>query len=222
MTKDELIEEHRDINVDYRGWWEFTYEDFIERLAEAGITVTTSDISFSGFWSQGDGAQFSMSNHTLLELVEGAQKWMVKQWPDYEGKGEDGKDAGGPIIEALHSYCVALLEEHEVKLLGGELRAVMDGVEVACKVDGGHYCHSGYMKAEIDAGYDVDVTDEQVREIEQLFTEYLRALADALYETLEEEYNYQTADEQVWDAIVANGLDEELTQDEEDEEPCNG
>lgn len=220
MTKDELIEEYRDINVDH-DWWECTYEDFIERLAEAGITVTTSDISFSGFWSQGDGAQFSLSGHTLLELVEGAQKWMVEEWPAYEGKGEDGKHTGGPIIEELHNYCVALLQSQEVYLLDGEARSIMNDTEVEVSTRDSFHCHSGGMSVEIEAGYDVNITDEQMRELQQLFTEHLRALADALYDELESEYDYQTEDEQVWDTIVANGLDEELTQDEEDDEPCN-
>jgi len=39
------------------GWWECAYDNAREAFALFG--VETSDISFSGFWSQGDGASFT-------------------------------------------------------------------------------------------------------------------------------------------------------------------
>lgn len=41
------------------GWWEFAYDN--ARAAFAFFGVDASDISFSGFWSQGDGASFTGS-----------------------------------------------------------------------------------------------------------------------------------------------------------------
>ncbi len=52
----ELIEKHRDINVDH-DWWDCTYDHFMEDMKQVGITV--KDMRFSGFWSQGDGASFT-------------------------------------------------------------------------------------------------------------------------------------------------------------------
>lgn len=220
MTKDELLEKYADINVD-DGWWTDTYKDFIDCLALAGITTYSRGICFTGFWSQGDGAQFRTFDHDLLGLVQAAQKWMLEQWPDYEGKGENGADAGGPIIAALHRYCVALLDSQEVYLMDGDTRSLMEDTAITVSTRSGTYCHSGGMSVEVTFAIDNYPDDDSTGgDLEALFTEHMRALADALYKTLQEEYEFQTAEEQVWEAIVANGLDEELTHDEE-EEPCN-
>ena len=40
-------------------WWEYTYESWVEKLAEKGINTNAKQIQFSGFSSQGDGASFT-------------------------------------------------------------------------------------------------------------------------------------------------------------------
>jgi hypothetical protein len=54
--KDKVLEKHRDINTNYR-WWDSAYDMWKEDLHELGFYET--DISFSGFYSQGDGASFT-------------------------------------------------------------------------------------------------------------------------------------------------------------------
>lgn len=54
-AKDELLDKHRNYNVDH-SWWDFTYDDFREQMDGIGISVDR--MQFSGFWSQGDGASF--------------------------------------------------------------------------------------------------------------------------------------------------------------------
>lgn len=53
-----LIDANRDYNIAH-DWWEDTYDFFIEAASEFGLCVTRDDIEFSGFWSQGDGANFN-------------------------------------------------------------------------------------------------------------------------------------------------------------------
>lgn len=53
--KDKVLDKHRDINTDY-DWWDCTCESWKEDLIESGFYDT--DIRFSGFYSQGDGASF--------------------------------------------------------------------------------------------------------------------------------------------------------------------
>jgi len=55
-----LLDKHRDINVDDREWWQWTYGEWKEKLNRMGFEDV--DISFSGFWSQGDGASFTASS----------------------------------------------------------------------------------------------------------------------------------------------------------------
>ena len=50
-----LVEKNGDINV-YDDWHSDSLEDFKTELAEEGFTDAT--ISYSGFWSQGDGLSF--------------------------------------------------------------------------------------------------------------------------------------------------------------------
>lgn len=213
MTRDELIGEYREINI-HHDWWDLVYDNFVERLKEAGLRVDTRNIEFSGFWSQGDGAKFALGTHSVLRLTVAAQKWMLEEWPKYQGKGEDGANTGGPIIDAIHDYCETLLKQFEVGLLDGALREEMDdaSINVCC---GGYYQHSGHMVLNLDYGNGDRVF--AMHPDEDLLTDALRGLADALYVVLREEYEYQTNDAQVWEAIEANGLDEELNDEEEDE-----
>lgn len=53
-----ILEKYSDINVNYEGWYDFTLEDFCDKVEKIGFEVTTDEIQFSGFWSQGDGASF--------------------------------------------------------------------------------------------------------------------------------------------------------------------
>jgi hypothetical protein len=216
--KQELVDKHRDMNVDY-GWWEYIYEDFIARLAEAGLSTETSMIHFSGFDSQGDGAQFELANLPHLhELVVDAQKWKVEHLPEYM---KDGVIVGGPIVEALNAYADTLLGLFETWLLVPRGVEVLESVRVTILLRG-RSNHSGGMDIwlegeELDDAQEAEVpaalkiTDDTIAVIEYA----IRRIADALYTELETEYEYLTSDEQVWEAIVANELD---TPDEDDEE----
>ena len=57
-AKEIAIEKNRYFNVDNTSWSEFVIEDFCRKCAEYGIDVDEKDVSFTGFWSQGDGASF--------------------------------------------------------------------------------------------------------------------------------------------------------------------
>lgn len=51
-----VLDKNRDINVDDQ-WYEFTYEAYTNKLSKLGFYDIK--LSFSGFYSQGDGASFS-------------------------------------------------------------------------------------------------------------------------------------------------------------------
>lgn len=70
-TFDELTDKAKErardwYKTDYpdSGWWECAYDNAREAFAFFG--VETSDMSFSGFWSQGDGASFTGDFRTSL------------------------------------------------------------------------------------------------------------------------------------------------------------
>ena len=59
-VKRKVLDDFRYINVDDE-WYEFVYDDFIASVKEkCGVQLLHDNISFSGFWSQGDGASFTV------------------------------------------------------------------------------------------------------------------------------------------------------------------
>jgi hypothetical protein len=180
-----LIEKYRDINTDYQ-WWDCTYSDFREDMREVGIAVDR--IYFSGFWSQGDGACF-----------EGGFT-SVKTYLDHHHQGQY------PMIRKMLEH-------------GGY-------VYVSCK-HSGHYCHENCttFSIEHDTFYHLiecptefheqvaDTMDKQLEyeidDFEKDVIEQFRSYMQDLYRKLEAEYDYRTSDDEVWEAIVANELDDE-------------
>ena len=55
-AKEKALENLRDINVSEDNWYEFIFEEQLEKLEKMGFE--DANILFSGFWSQGDGASF--------------------------------------------------------------------------------------------------------------------------------------------------------------------
>lgn len=56
-AKKRAISDNYDINTNY-DWYDTILFDFIDECEKIGIDVHYEDISFSGFYSQGDGASF--------------------------------------------------------------------------------------------------------------------------------------------------------------------
>ena len=72
--KQELIEKYRDVEVQH-DWYDYTYKQFQEICDNIGITDPKP--SFTGFWSQGDGASFS----GYYNYKKGALKWVKNNYP---------------------------------------------------------------------------------------------------------------------------------------------
>ena len=185
MTEDQraaLIERYRYINVDYL-WWDTTFDDFAAICKILGIDLSKNEPSFSGFWSQGDGASFT--GHFSPFGIEKAPALMREHAP---------KD------EELHRIADKLCEINLIyfaKFYGTITRS-------------GNYWHSNTMGVEIHMSDEEDDywPDEVFSIVEETFLDLMRDLADWLYEALEVEYDYLTSDEVVWNAIEANELDE--------------
>lgn len=66
-TQAKVLDNNRDFNVDHE-WYEFTLEDFREKLESLGFR--DAKIYFSGFCSQGDGACFDVKSCDVVKLIE--------------------------------------------------------------------------------------------------------------------------------------------------------
>ena len=165
--------------------WEFVYEDAVRVAEILGIEISTSpvrlmsgksrqktDIWFSGFWSQGDGACFEGT----YRYAKGATKKIREYAP----------------------------QDKELHRIADELQAVQRRHFyhlIASMNHTGHYCHSGCMSV------DVEHNEDRYRDIgdaEEEITQLMRDFADWIYERLSDEYDYQTSDEAVEEAIRAN------------------
>ena len=80
-AKEVAIENNRDVNT-YDGWWDPIFEGIREQGAALGFDIT--DIYFSGFYSQGDGAMFeytTLGDALLNKFVDGLDiSPMRKNW----------------------------------------------------------------------------------------------------------------------------------------------
>lgn len=71
-----ILEKHSDINVDYE-WYADILEDWQEKLTNYGFI--NSDISFNGFYSQGDGASFTCKNIDIIQFLKQSLNFTGKE-----------------------------------------------------------------------------------------------------------------------------------------------
>jgi hypothetical protein len=163
----------REGGLDYK-WWEFVYEGFKEKATGMGFDVT--NIYFSGFWSQGDGAMFEyhrLDNKLLLQFVEGLKlSPMRKQWlVNNAYVSGSGRHSG----HYYHSGCCT----HSIYW----------------QVDNGqlHWSTNFYRWIE-----------SFVEDFEYFIKGLYEELCSELYKSLEKEYEHLMSDEYVDECIIIN------------------
>lgn len=173
-AKEKAREWFREGNL-YYNWWEFIYEGLKERAEEAGFDVT--NIYFSGFWSQGDGAMFEYDNIVdklrldfinQLGLSQMRKDWLINNTM-ISGRG---RHRG----HYYHSRCC----NHSIYW----------------EVDNGdlHYSTLFYSWLKSFAS-----------DFEEYVIDIYEDFCKKLYEELEEEYEYLNSDEVVDETIISNG-----------------
>lgn len=180
------IEKYRHFNVEHIDWWDSTYEDFKQQMSEQGIYV--SDMFFSGFWSQGDGACFN-------GFVEDMRQYLDKNFkPDDYPMIRKLLDGGGTVKFSVehsghyyHENCTRFYIEAD------RLEHVLDAPTDF---------HLSVLE-NYDQLLDGEIVDFEKQSVE-IFKNFMRTL----YRTLEKEYDYLTSDEAVKESIIANELTE--------------
>lgn len=184
--QDKLLEEHRYSDVEFHDWWDFTYNDFKEQMKTLGVEV--SDIAFSGFCSQGDGAWFAghiddwyLVLREIGQLLKAHSYWPHSEWSfqseiyhrGYMGYGRDMPADENPYDE----------EDEPLQFAAFELR-----------------------------NPNQDAVNDIAKDVQGLFEDK----ANELYRSLEEEYDYLTSDEHVVESLLSNMTDEELADPDEE------
>ena len=186
-----LIEKHRYINVEYNNWWDCVESDFIEDMKQVGIHV--DKIYFSGFWSQGDGACFvgSLDNAlTYLNHHHVDQFPMLRKLIEMGGSVWANSDHRGRYY---HSNSVSINAECEAFWQCANPKSELQEAVIQ-RWDG--------------------MVDKEIVDFEAALAEQWRTYMNDLYTKLEEEHDYLTSDDAVWDTLVANDLIEEVEEEE--------
>jgi hypothetical protein len=192
-----FINNHREINV-HHDWWDSAYGDF-DRICEIlGIELYKGEPSFSGFWSQGDGASWT--------------GWYRARKPLY------GYETSG-TYESTYDLAPAKIREYAPQ--DEELHRIADELCMLTRIyypthalvrrHDSRYSHEMTMcVSEIEpCDDDADFAEEVTDALEEALLEQFRDLARWLYKTLEREYDYLTSDEAVVETLEANEIEEE-------------
>ena len=161
-AKDKARDHYRQYGLDYE-WYDFTFEDWKAALLLIGIDV--SNIYFSGFSSQGDGACFECD----YSYVPG---WRKTVKSDFGGSMQTILLAAGERLQAIQRpffYSVSATVKHS-----------------------GRYSHSNCTDFTVEPGERFESSD--IIDLEDDIKSVLRGLMDDLYNGLESEYDHLTSD----------------------------
>lgn len=185
--QDKLLEERRGRGVDYR-WWDFTYDNFKEQMKLIGIEV--QEMSFSGFWCQGDGAWFQgrvddwfLVLRELGQLPKAHSYWPFDKW---SFSSELSHRGGMPFTYDMP------FDENPYDDEDEPLQ------------------HAAFALRNPDQ----DAVDDLAKDVQALFEDKAREL----YRSLNDEYDYRTSDEHIVDWLLNNMTDKELADSDEEEE----
>lgn len=171
---------------------EFVTDDFHEVLAALGFDVDKKrGLSWSGFWSQGDGASFSGS--WRASDCDPA-KLLADRPATYE---HDGKVETSKGNVELHRIAAEILA---VKAAGASY------AHVTGKDRWGFHMSLDELEwsDETPATDDADADVATLRAWENRFIEAARDLARMFYKSLEAEWEYQNSDAAIAESIEAN------------------
>lgn len=181
------LEKYRHINVEHIDWWDSTYEMFKEDMKEQGIYV--SQMYFSGFWSQGDGACFDGQLDDVPLFLE--NNFKPDDYPMIRKLLASGGSVKFSVEHSGHYY-------HE-----NSTRFYIEADRLEHVVDIPTDFH-GQIVEQWDSILDTEIVDFEKQSVE-IFKNHMRTL----YRKLEQEYDYLTTDEAVRETVIANDLQEE-------------
>lgn len=178
----ELIEKHRDINVDYEDWFDCVWNDYVIDMIQKGIEAEA--MHYSGFWSQGDGASFigKININVFLKMHD-----LEHKYP-------------GAVYFASIGELPARLVRPNLSRHSHE-----NTIELDMDWDGYNNFENDDVRGDV---YETlyELLQEEWKDLEQDILDISRGYMRDLYRKLEKEYDYLTTDEVVWETIVANDL----------------
>ena len=192
------LDELRDINIEYSDWHETVIEDFEGEMKENGLSDI--EVSYSGFYSQGDGASFTgevYDNKTFMKKCLDLKDSELLDMGDEE-KPEDE-------VSRLRADLLDLGFDSREKL-------TPDNFSISIIRDSSRYSHENTISGNVvieDVPESIEdefphALDEYVGELEEMVTKWARATSKDLYRKLEKYYDELQSDEEVKETIIQN------------------
>jgi hypothetical protein len=178
MTREELIDAHRYINVAHCDWWADIYEDMQTKLDDVGFEV--DNFYWTGFWSQGDGACFEGHVRSTPKFFHG--HFTKEQFP----WTAQFADMGG-FIDVTVRHQGPYYHEHSARI----------NVDIEAFAD---ICTLDELEQAAAAAWDEHLTAEFAA-FEKAVEEVLRGYMKELYRKLQKEHDYLTSDEVVGEYV---------------------
>lgn len=195
-AQENALDNNRDINVDYDGWEDSVTEEFKEDMREIGIDDIT--VSFTGFYSQGDGASFTSEDIETRKLFNAvgikSNDALNMEVDDERSRGENKEFYD--LLDTMED--VGHLERNRIK--PEEIRVTIE------RTDSRHF-HYNTVRANVEIWDEPDGWEEPygfTDDLEDKVTEYVRGLCKDLYRNLEKEYDHLTSDESVKETLISN------------------
>jgi hypothetical protein len=221
------IDQHRDINVDC-DWYEYLVDEFVTDMAFADLDIRTRTQPYTTFngenktrqvpevyfdlgYRSSDTAWFACCNLLLSDLVVCPALDIIEAtWLD---DTEDHDTLGGWRKEII-DFLRHMQERLRVFTLHAACMESMENLSFSLQVD------RDVMRIEVDDPGDYSELPlafaKATEDLDDRVLDGFKDIGCALARILNEEQEYLTSDEAVWDAIEANGLFEE--DDEEDDD----
>ena len=190
------LDELRDINVNYDYWHDDVIDQFKEDMEMLGLSDV--EVSYSGFYSQGDGASFTADVSDPGVFMKEALILESDEWLDL-GDNVKPKDE----LDALRSDLLDIGFDTREKL-------TPENFIISIRRTSSRYSHENTIEGDVDIeDIPESIEDEfpQDRYTEKLtehVTNWARRRSRKLYSDLEKEYDHLTSDEVVKDAIEDN------------------
>lgn len=199
LSKDaqsKALDELRDLNVQYDGWHDDVIDQFKEDMEMLGLSDV--EVSYSGFFSQGDGASFTAEVSDTEVFMKEALGLESDEWLDM-GDGIKPKDE----LDALRSDLLDIGFDTREKL-------TPENFIIQIRRTSSRYSHENTIEGDVD----IEDIPESIEDefpfykyqdmIQNKVTNWAREKSKNLYRDLEKEYDYLTSDEVVKDSIEAN------------------
>ena len=190
------LKELWDINIEYSDWHEPIIEDFESEMKEEG--VSDIEVSYSGFYSQGDGASFTGEVYDNKTFMKKCLDLKDDEWLDM-GDDEKPEDEGSRLRADLLDLGFVSRE-----------KLTPDNFSISIIRESSRYSHENTISGNVviedvpESIEDEFPLDEYAANLEEMVTKWARSTSKDLYRKLERYYDNLRSDEEVKETIIGN------------------